>query len=165
MLGMDVGLKEALLGFTLKSDPVLPLGVFGRVYLLGELGFETVALYDLGFEAAFGAYEIYFAATAAARFSDYTIPKAAFYLGTSCGDNNVLARLDPEVAEFIGPINPMSGVYVRGSVEVPIWNNGCALTVGVGADIGAWYFTEPYPGTYGGLLAGLPMASWGAWPP
>ena len=154
MLGMDVGLKEALLGFTLQTDPVLPLGIFGRVYLQGELGFESIALYDLGFEAAFGSQERYFAAKGAARFSDYTIPMAAFYLGVSCFENNVLERLDPEVAEFIGEINPMSGVYVRGSVEVPVWNNGCALTLGVGADIGAWFFTEPGSGTYGGLLGG-----------
>lgn len=154
MLGMDVGLREALLGFTMQSEPVLPLGVFGRVYLQGELGFESMVLYDLGFESAFGLYELYFAATGAARFSDYSIPKAAFYLGTSCGENNVLERLDPEVGTFIGDINPMTGVYVRGAVEVPIWNNGCALTLGVGADIGAWYFTEPGSGTYGGLLGG-----------
>ncbi len=154
MLGMDVGLKEALLGVTFQTDPVLPVGIFGRVYLQGELGFESMALYDLGFEAAFGSQEQYFAAKGAARFSDYTIPMAAFYLGVSCSANNVLERLDPEVAEFIGEINPMSGVYVRGSVEVPVWNNGCALTVGVGADIGAWYFTEPGSGTYGGLLGG-----------
>ncbi|MCB2183266.1 MAG: hypothetical protein KQH63_14630 [Desulfobulbaceae bacterium] len=154
MLGMDVGLKEALLGFTMQTEPVLPIGVFGRVYLQGELGFESMALYDLGLEAAFGAVELYFGAKGAARFSDYTIPMAAFYLGTSCGENNVLERLDPEVAEFIGPINPLTGVYVRGSVEVPVWNNGCALTVGVGADVGAWYFTLPEPGTFGGLLGG-----------
>ena len=158
MLGMSVGLKQAALGFTTGEIPRLdgiygPLGIFGYVYLLGDLDFEVVVFEDLGMEAGLGFYENYFGATGAARFDDYAITKAAFYLGKSCSFD-VLERLDSEVAEFIGEIVPLTGIYARGAAEVPIWNNGCVLKVGVGADIGAWYFTEPSPGTFGGLLGG-----------
>lgn len=156
MLGMDVGLREALLGFTLQGS--VPVGVFGRVYLLGELGFEAMALYDLGFESAFGSNEIYFAARGAGRFSDYQIPMAAFYVGRSCS-GDVLARIDEKAGSFIFGDDAeitglnLEGVYVRGAAEIPIYNNGCALTIGIGADMGAWYFSGD-PGTYGGLLGG-----------
>ncbi|MBU0481065.1 MAG: hypothetical protein KKG47_08185, partial [Proteobacteria bacterium] len=169
LLGTSVGIKEAALGFTMgmlgDPDPVgaYPRGVFGRLYTSGEINFEAMILEDLGLESAIGLDELYFGATGAGRFQDYSIPKAVFYLGKSC-TNDVLVRLDPEVAGFIlgtdlpdpaTELKILKGVYVRGSLEVPIYNNGCALTAGVGADIGAWYFTEPDPaGTYGGLLGG-----------
>ncbi len=152
MLGMDVGIKTAMLGFTINSTP-MPIGLFGNFYLDGELNFETLVLEDLGLELGVGAVEAYFGATGAGRFEEYRIPKAAFYFGKSC-DFAVLERLDSEVAEFIGTISPLVGVYVRGSVQVPIYNGGCFFTIGVGADIGAWYFTNPPPGTYGGLVGG-----------
>jgi hypothetical protein len=38
---------------------------------------------------------------------------------------------------------------------MPVWNNGCWFTIGMGADVGAWYFTEPDPmGTIGALVGG-----------
>ena len=152
MLGMDVGIKTAMLGFTINSSPA-PIGLFGNFYLDGELNFETLVLEDLGLELGIGAVEAYFGATGAGRFEQYRIPKAAFFFGKSC-DFGVLERLDSEVAEFIGEITPLVGVYVRGSVQVPIYNGGCFFTIGVGADIGAWYFTNPPPATYGGLVGG-----------
>ena len=151
MLGMDVGIKEAALGFTMNG--LEPIGVIGRVYLLGEINFEVLVLEDLGLESAFGKEEIYFGATGAGRFRTYTIPKAAFFLGRSC-DFEVLRRLDSEVADFIGEIVPLEGVFVRGSIEIPLYDFGCMFRVGVGADIGAWFFTQPSPGTYGGLVGG-----------
>ncbi len=152
MLGMEVGIKTAMLGFTIDSAP-MPVGLFGNCYLDGEINFETLVLEDLGLEAGIGSLEVYFGATGSGRFEEYRIPKAAFFVGKSC-DFAVLERLDPEVAEFIGEISPLYGAYVRGSVQVPIYNGGCAFTLGVGADIGAWFFTQPSPGTYGGLVGG-----------
>ncbi len=151
MLGMDVGLKEAALGFTMAE--LVPVGVFGRVYLAGELDFQVLTLEDLGLESGFGLYEVYFGGTGAGRFEEYRITKAAFFLGKSCSFS-VLERLDSEVAEFIGKIEPLTGAFVRGAAEVPIFNMGCSFRVGVGADIGAWYFTKPSPGTYGGIMGG-----------
>ncbi len=152
MLGLDIGIKTAMLGFTIDPS-VIPIGLFGNFYLDGELNFETLVLEDLGLEFGVGKLEAYFGATGAGRFEQYRIPKAAFFFGKSC-DFAVLERLDSEAAEFIGTISPLIGVYVRGSVQVPIYNGGCFFTIGVGADIGAWYFTNPPPGTYGGLVGG-----------
>ncbi len=149
MLGCSLGLKEVLLGFTL--DGPVPLGMFGYVYTLGELNFEALVLTDMGLEAGVGAIENYLGAKATGRFESYTI-SAAFYFGKSC-DYSVLKRLDPEIAEFLGERDGLTGVYVRGSASIPIYNYSCMLKVGVGAEIGAWYFADPPP-TYGGLLGG-----------
>jgi hypothetical protein len=149
MLGTSLGIKEALLGFTL--DGPVPIGIFGYVYTSGELDFEALVLSDMGLETGIGAIENYLGAKASGRFESYTI-SAAFYFGKSC-DFTVLKRLDPEVATFLGERDGFTGVYVRGSAEVPILNAGCLLKVGVGCDIGAWYFAES-PATYGGLLGG-----------
>ncbi len=149
MLGCSLGIKEALLGFTLEGP--VPIGIFGYVYTSGELDFEALVLSDMGLAAGVGAIENYLGAKATGRFESYRI-SAAFYFGKSC-DYTVLKRLDPEVAHFLGDRDGLTGVYVRGSAEVPIWNLGCALRVGVGCDIGAWYFADP-PATYGGLLGG-----------
>lgn len=147
MLGCDIGIKDAALGFTLQS--AVPVGIFGHVYTSGELNFEAVVIGDMGLEAGVGLYENYLGATASGRFEDFTLPKLAFYFGKCC-DFSVLERLDPEVAGFIGNQVPLEGVYVRGSVEVPIYNVGCFFKVGVGADIGVWLL----PPTYGGLVGG-----------
>ncbi len=149
MLGCSLGIKEALLGFTL-AGPV-PIGVFGYVYTSGELDFEAVVLSDIGLELGVGAIELYLGAKATGRFESYII-SAAFYFGRSC-DYAVLKRLDPEVAEFLGDRDGLTGVYIRGSASVPIYNFGCVFKVGVGCDIGAWYFADP-PATYGGLFGG-----------
>ena len=79
--------------------------------------------------------------------------KLAFLVGKTC-NASVLASLDPQAAEFITmPGGVFNGGYARGSASVPIWNNGCALTVGVGADVGAWVLAGP-PLTVGGIVGG-----------
>ncbi|MCB2182796.1 MAG: hypothetical protein KQH63_12255 [Desulfobulbaceae bacterium] len=156
MLGMDVGIKTAMLGFTI-DESAMPVGLYGNCYLDGEIAYDPLALEDLGLEAGVGRFEAYFGATGAGHFDDYSIPKAAFYLGKSCeaAGLGVVQRLDPEVGNFIGDISPLNGAYVRGSADIPVWNNGCAFTIGMGADVGAWCFTEPSPiGTIGALVGG-----------
>jgi len=157
MLGSDIGIKEAALGFTL--DGGIPIGIFGRVYTSGEIDFEAVVIRDIGCEIGVGAIELYFGATASGRFESYNIPKIAIYFGKTC-DFGVLERLDPEVAGFVGEMVPLIGVYFRGSVEVPIFNFGCFFRVGVGADIGVWVFfpAQDAPGAFGGLIGG---SAWG----
>ncbi len=158
MLGMDVGIKTAMIGFTINNAG--PIGVFGNCYLAGEINFEVLVLEDLGLEVGVGAEETYFGATGAGRFQEYRIPKAAFFVGRSC-NFDVLSRLDPEIAGFIGPFSPLEGIYARGSVSVPIYNGGCWFTLGAGVDVGAWYFTQPPPRTFGGLFGGSAYGSLG----
>jgi archaellum component FlaC len=151
MLGLPIGIKEAALGFTL--DGGIPIGIFGHVYTSGELNFEAVVIRDMGLEFGMGLIENYLGATAAGKFESYTINKLAFYFGKTC-DFGVLERLDPEVASFIGPMVPLIGVYVRGSVSVPIINFGCPLTIGAGVDVGVWYLSNSFGGLFGGSVYG-----------
>ncbi len=149
ILNTTVTLKDASLGFTLEGAK--PVGMHGKQYLSGEIGFEALVLYDMGLEAGVGKIENYFGAKCAGRFDSYQI-RAAFYLGKSCG-MQVLERLDPEIAKFIGQRQSITGVYARGGTSFPVYDNGCFLRVGVGAEVGAWFFAEDPP-TYGGLLGG-----------
>jgi len=97
-----------------------------------------------------GSVENYLGAKSSAIFDIYQM-KVAFLLGKTCG-KSVLTSLDSEVAEFITiPNNVFKGAYIRGGASFPIWDNGCALRVGVSADLGAWVLI---PGTYGGLVGG-----------
>ncbi len=156
MLGGSVGIKSAAIGFTINQD-ARPVALFGNCYLNGAVSYEPLVLDDLGLEVGIGECELYFGATGSGHFDSYQIPRAAFYLGRSCPDSGqgVLQRLDPEAGRFIGDISPLTGIYARGSVDIPVWDNGCAFTIGLGADVGAWYFTEPDPmGTIGALVGG-----------
>lgn len=149
MLGTDIGIKTACLGFTFMS--LTPIGIFGNVYTSGELDFEAVTLKDMGLEAGIGAIENYLGAKATGKFESYTI-SAVFFFGKTC-DFEVLKRLDKDIEDFIGAQTAFTGVYVRGGAEIPIFNYGCFLKVGVGAEVGAWYLTQPVP-TYGGMFGG-----------
>jgi len=156
MLGMAVGIKSASLGFTINRNAV-PVAIFGHCNLNSPIDYEPLALDDLGLEVGVGKFENYFGATGSGHFDTYLIPLAALYFGKSCpaAGQGVLQRFDPEAGRFIGDISPLTGIYARGSVDMPVWNNGCWFTIGMGADVGAWYFTEPDPmGTIGALVGG-----------
>ncbi len=149
--GGQTKLREVALGFTL--DNAIPIGFFGRAYLGGEVNFEAVAIKNLGLEVGVGAIENYLGATASGRFESYTLNIIAFYIGLTC-DFGVLERLDPQIAEFIGPKSPLLGAYVRGAASIPIYNIGCFFTIGAGADIGIWYFHPDFGGLVGGSIYG-----------
>ena len=62
--------------------------------------------------------------------------------------------LDPKVAQFFPlPDTGFTGAYVRGAASIPIYSNGCPLSIGAAADIGAWVLAGP-PVTLGGLVGG-----------
>lgn len=154
--GSDTSIKELYLGFSLQPPasggvPV-PVNVFGGISLDGTISFEAFDLYDVGFKAGVGALENYLGATAGAIFSDIQI-EAAFLVGKTC-NTDVLLDLDAQAAEFITfPGGVFNGAYVRGSASIPIYNAGCPLTVGVGADAGVWLLVGA-PLTIGGLVGG-----------
>lgn len=163
MLGAPVGIKWALLGITIAGTPPpdfplqispCPVGVFGGIYTLGGFDLEAVQLMDLGLECGFGPAQKYLGATCRGSFDSFAVPMAAFYLGRSCG-SGVITRLDKQVGDFIelDANSPLEGVYVRASVEIPLYSYGCLCEIGAGIDVGGWYFTEP--STYGGLLGGI----------
>ncbi len=148
--GSDATIREIYLGFMLEH--MVPGGVFGGITVDGTIEFQALQLYDLAFAAGMGSVENYIGASAGAILGDVQMA-AVFLVGKTC-NADVLTALDPQVAEFIElPGGVFNGVYARGSASVPVWVNGCALTVGVSADVGMWVLIGP-PLTIGGLMGG-----------
>ena len=152
-IGMDLGGKSLKIdrlyfGFTLEN--ALPIGVMGGIESKKGFDFNEFKLYDMKLMAGIGSIETYLGATTSAIFEKYQM-SVAFLVGKTCG-KEIITTLDPKVGEFITlPNNVFKGAYVRGGASFPIWNNGCALTVGVSANMGVWVLI---PGTYGGLIGG-----------
>ncbi len=143
-------IKELYLGFTL--DNLVPVGIFGGISLDGELDFQAFQLYDLALAAGVSIHYMYVAASGGALFDNIQL-KLAFMVGKTC-DTDVLFSIDPQAALYITlPNNVFAGIYARGSASFPVWDNGCALQLGVGADVGGWLLIGP-PFTVGALLGG-----------
>ena len=146
----EILMTELYLGFTLEN--LAPVGLFGGVFTSGEIDFSDFSIYDPGMALGAGAYENYFGATAGASF-DAVSMQVAFLVGKTC-NQDVIVSLDPQVGEFLTfPDTGFAGLFVRGSANIPIWSNGCFLTVGVGADAGTWIL-GPSPVTVGMLVGG-----------
>jgi len=153
-LSSDILLKKLYLGFTLGSAPgrLVPRGVFGGISTDGDIGFAEAIVYDPAFAAGIGDIETYIGASAGAVFSDIQA-EVAFLVGRTC-NADILTELDPRVGEFITlPDTGFGGVYARGGATIPLLTLSCPLTVGVGADFGAWVLAGP-PATFGGLVGG-----------
>lgn len=159
VLASDIDIEKLYLGFTLKSGtgsgPALqPIGVFGGITTLGEIGFSEAIVFDPGFAAALGEKQTYIGASAGAVFSDIAAD-VAFLVGRVCPGNTVLIDLDPDVEKFLPALPPsgFTGAYLRGGATIPIIPGGCALNVGVSADFGNWLFVGQ-PTILGGLVGG-----------
>lgn len=153
-LAADLVIRKLYLGFTLGSAEgrVIPRGVFGGISVDGDIGFSEAIIYDPAFAAGIGDIETYIGASAGALFSDIQA-EVAFLVGRTC-NAEILKELDPRVGDFITlPDTGFKGVYVRGGASIPLLTFGCPLTVGVGADFGAWVLAGP-PATFGGLVGG-----------
>lgn len=149
-----ITMKKIYMGFTLDqaADSFAPKGVFGGLQTKGDIGFSEFTVYDPAFAAGIGDRETYLGASAGVLFSTINA-EAAFLVGRTC-NQDILSELDPRVAEFIPiPDTGFAGAYVRGSASIPVYSNGCPLTVGVAADFGAWVLAGP-PLTLGGLVGG-----------
>lgn len=152
-ISMDLGateltIDELYFGFTLAK--AIPIGINGGIASKSGFDFEAFKLYDMRLALGIGLEETYLGATTAALFDSYQL-NVAFLVGRTCG-SEVLASLDPEAAKFITlPNNVFQGAFVRGGASIPIWNTGCAFTLGVTANMGVWVLI---PGTYGGIIGG-----------
>lgn len=151
----DITMKKIYMGFTLDqsgNSGIVPKGVFGGLQTQGEIAFTEFKIFDPAFAAGVGDRETYVGAAAGAVFSAIAV-EAAFLAGRTC-NQDILLELDPNVAQFIPiPDSGFFGAYVRGSASIPVWTNGCPLTIGVAADAGAWLLAGP-PLTVGGLVGG-----------
>ena len=154
-LPLSIGTSSAsisLLKLTFLINGMTPEGIFGEIGVDGTIDFEAFKLYGLHFGAGLGLYEVYMGASASAAFDDLQLDMS-FLVGKTCS-LDLLEALDPQVADFITvPNGVFNGVYARGGASVPIYDYGCALEVGVSADIGTWFLIGP-PITIGGLVGG-----------
>ena len=143
-------IKELYLGFSLAD--LAPVGIFGGISLDGTIDFQAFQLYDIAFAGGVGASYMYVGGSGGALFDNIQV-KVAFLLGKTC-DTAVLLSLDPQAAVFVSfPNNIFAGIYARGAASFPVWDNGCPLTLGVGADVGGWLLIGP-PFTMGAILGG-----------
>lgn len=151
----ELTIEKVYLGFTLASGTeyaLAPKGVFGGIDTLGDIGFSEFVIYDPALAAGIGDKETYLGARAGALFSEVQA-EVAFLVGRTC-NQDILIELDPKVAQFIDlPDSGFTGGYARGSASFPVITTGCPLTVGVGADFGAWVLVGD-PTTLGGLVGG-----------
>ncbi len=160
IVGSSVTMEQLLLGFTLApgtSTPFIPRGVFGGIAIRGDIGFGEGTIFDPAFAAGVGDVQNYLGASAGASFSGIS-GDAAFLVGRVCptppGITDVLTALDPDVARYITlPESGFAGVYLRGGASIPLIPGGCALTVGIRADYGAWLLADARP-EFGGLVGG-----------
>lgn len=149
-----VVMKEISMGFTLdqQAGKLAPKGVFGGLFVQGDIGMSEFVVYDPALMAGIGDLETYFGARAGLLVSTIAV-EGAFLAGKTC-NQDVLLKLDPKVAQFIPiPDVGFAGAYLRGSASIPVYSNGCPLTLGVAADAGAWVLAGP-PLTVGGLIGG-----------
>ncbi|MDX1498790.1 MAG: hypothetical protein R3176_02770 [Woeseiaceae bacterium] len=159
VMAADINIEKLYLGFTLESGQpdgpaLVPVGIFGGINTIGEIGFSDAVVFDPAFAAGLGAQQTYIGASAGAVFSSLTAD-VAFLVGRVCPGNSVITDLDPDVEKFLPnlPASGFTGAYLRGGATIPIIPGGCALNVGVVADFGTWIFVGQ-PTTFGGLVGG-----------
>ncbi len=159
VMAADIDIEKLYLGFTLRNGApngpaLIPIGIFGGINTVGEIGFSEAIVFDPAFAAGLGAKQTYIGASAGAVFSNLTAD-VAFLVGRVCPGNTAITDLDPEVEKFLPnlPASGFTGAYLRGGATIPVIPGGCALNVGVVADFGTWIFVGQ-PTTFGGLVGG-----------
>jgi len=159
VLAADIDIEKLYLGFTLQSGgnsgfALTPVGVFGGISTLGEIGFTDAIVFDPAFGAGLGTRQTYIGASAGAAFSGLEAD-VAFLIGKVCPGNTVLNDLDPQAANFLPNLDAsgFAGAYLRGGATIPIIPGGCGLNVGVSADFGSWILANN-PLQIGGLVGG-----------
>ena len=156
-LSMPLGEKELkvdliLLGVTIGSDASVK-GIFGAITSKSGFGYDTFKLYDLGLAVGIGVQETYLGAKAGATMDDLQLG-VSFLVGQVCNRMIIESVIPKAINNFITiPNNKFNGGLVFGEGQVPVWVNGCALTVNARAKIGTWFIFGP-PKTYGGIVGG-----------
>ncbi len=160
-IGMDIASKEMkldeLMFGVIISSPNNQIasvkGVFGGISSESGFDFDVFKLYNLGLQAGIGELENYLGAKANAKLDDVELG-VSFLLGKVCNRDIISKILPKSIDNFIEiPNNIFNGALVYGEAQVPVWVNGCALTVNVRAKNGIWYIFGP-PKTFGGIMGG-----------
>ena len=156
-ISMPLGEKELkvdliLLGVTIGSDASVK-GIFGAITSKSGFDYDTFKLYDLGLAAGIGIEETYLGAKASATMDDLQLG-VSFLVGQVCNRMIVEQVIPKAINDFITiPNNKFNGGLVFGEGQMPIWVNGCTLTVNARAKLGTWFIFGP-PKTYGGIVGG-----------
>jgi len=156
-IAMPLGEKELkvdllLLGVTISGDGEVK-GVFGAITSKSGFGYDTFSLYDLGLATGIGEEETYLGAKASARMDSVQLG-VSFLVGQVCNRMIVASIIPKAINEFITiPNNRFNGALVFGEGQMPIYTNGCTLTVIARAKVGTWFLFGP-PKTFGGIVGG-----------
>ena len=143
-----------LLGITVDGEGS-PQGIFGAITSKSGLDFEALRLYNLGLATGIGSSETYLGAMAAAKMDDVMFG-ASFLIGKVCNKEVQDAFIPTSIKNFITiPAIGFNGALVYGEAQIPVWKNGCMLTVNARAKIGTWYLIgDGSSDVYGGIVGG-----------
>jgi hypothetical protein len=158
IMSSDIELEKLYLGFTLEQNsgsgpPLKPIGIFGGINTMGEIGFTDAVVIDPAFAAGLGSIQTYIGASASASFSGLAA-EVAFLVGRACPGNTALFDLDPDAEKFVSiPDTGFKGAYLRGGATIPLIPGGCFLNLGVSANFGSWLL-DGMPSIFGGMVGG-----------
>ena len=150
---MSLKVDTILAGVTLMPTG-LPVGVFGAINSRSGFQFNKFKLYNIGFGVGIGKYESYLGAKAKAKV-ETTLLGVDNLIGKIC-NKDIQATFIPEaVYEFIQlPNDTFFGALVFGEAQIPVWNNGCMLTVVARAKAGSWLLFGGNTPKLGAILGG-----------
>jgi len=158
-IDMSIGSKGlkidlVLIGVTMQQNG-LPVGLFGAITSKGGFDFKKFKLYNLGLATGVGKFETYLGAKAKAKVDTVQLG-ANFLIGVLCNQEIQKNFIPEAIYDFITiPNNKFQGGLVFGEAQIPVWNNGCMLTVVARAKVGSWVlFSDTQPTIIGGLLGG-----------
>ena len=160
-ISMPLGSKKlqvdlVLLGVTLglnDRDQAIPKGIFGAISSSSGFDFDKFRLYNLGLATGIGETQTYLGAKANATLDDVQLG-VSFLVGQVCNPEVIEMLIPPSVYDFMTiPNNKFNGALVYGEAQVPVWKNGCMLTVNARAKLGTWFIFGP-PKTFGGIIGG-----------
>jgi len=156
-ISMPIGDKKLkvdliLLGVNIENTPKVN-GIFGGIESKDGFLYNKFKLYNLGLATGIGENETYLGAKANAKMDDVQLG-VSFLVGVVCNKDMIEMILPKPIYKFITlPNNKFNGAMVFGEAQIPIWKNGCLLTVNARAKLGTWFLFGP-PKTFGGIVGG-----------
>jgi len=166
ILGQNVkadvfGYKITRADFTLViSTGAGNVGVQGGLTYYDGVDISTLTLDDISGVFGFGESVFYVGmnGNGTLNLQDTTASVGAGLLIGRINQSSKPLLQDHGFAELIDKFpeagGPMTGVYIRGLTDVPIIQDGCALSLNVGGEVEVWFFTGEQT-AYGGSLRGF----------
>jgi len=151
-LQVDLILLGVTLGINDRDEAELK-GIFGAISSSSGFDFDKFKLYNLGLATGIGETQTYLGAKANATLDNVQLG-VSFLVGQVCNPEVIEMLIPPSIYDFMTiPNNKFNGGLVYGEAQVPVWDNGCMLTVNARAKLGTWFIFGP-PKTFGGIIGG-----------